>query len=154
MGQSEVVRRGSAVTRKTYGAETIPLPVRTDPRVRLIGVLLGFVASSIYVISAPVAIYFLAVDSGLTISEVFTLSGVSLIATLWIFQAVGFAVVGFYGSVLVLRKKAQAGAGWIVYGIVSVSFALIFLLFTALFGAWLGIAAGSMFIVAGAINML
>ncbi len=154
MGPSEAALGGLSGKRATYGQETVPLPVRTNPRRRVIATLLGFAAASLEIISAPLAIYYLSVVTGLSYSEVLQLAGVSLIATLWIFQAIGFTAVGIYGSVLVLRKKAQAGAGWIVFGVFEVSFALTFLLVAGLLSAWVGIAAGGVMILGGALNSL
>ncbi len=138
--------------RRVYGAETIPLPVRTNPRLQLIGVGLGFAAASVYVASAPLAIYYLAVGLGVDFSEVLLLSGVSLIATLWIFQCVAFAAVGFYSSILMLLKKAQIGAGWVTLGVFSISFSAIFLAVGGLFGAWFGVLAGGLVMGAGLLN--
>ncbi len=149
---SSVARATGVGTRRVYGAETIPLPARADPRLQFLGVLLGFGAASLYVAAAPLAIYYLAVGLGVDFSAVLLLSGVSLIATLWIFQCVAFAAVGFYSSILMLLKKAQIGAGWITLGILSISLSAIFLGVGRLFGAWFGVAAGGLVMGAGLLN--
>ena len=141
-------------TRYRYSAETLPLPVRIDPRRRLIGWVLGLVAASLFVISIPLAIVSLAASNGISYSDVFYLSGVSLIATLWIFQSVSFTAVGAYGSILVLRRKAEARAGWISFGIIAASLSAIFFLLARLSSAWVGIVAGILLVVAGVLNIL
>jgi hypothetical protein len=143
-----------AVHRPVYGVETVPLPLKRDPRRRLIGVALGFVAPSLYVASAPLAIALLASEHGLTYDQVLLLAGVSLIATLWIFQCIGFAAVGFYAPILVLQKKAYIGAGWVVLGTFEIVFSAVFVSIGALTGAWLGLAAGILMVVAGVLNVL
>ena len=144
----------SSAKRLRYGVETVPVPVRIDPRIRFMGLVFGFVAASLYVASAPVAIFLIGASRGLTLSEVMLVPGASVIATLWIFQCIGFAATGFYCSVIVMWKKAHVGGGWAVLGFFELIFSLVFVFPVGLTGAWLGVAAGILLIVGGVLNSL
>ena len=155
VSQAAAVASGLAtVTRPRYAKETVPLPVRVDPRRRLGGGVLGIVAGGLFATSVPVTILLLANKLGVTPADVFLLTGSSLMATLWSFLGVGFAAMVLYAGIQVLRRKAEAGIGWIVLGAIAIFLSAVFLLFTGLTGAWVGIVAGVTLIAAGLLNVL
>lgn len=116
--------------------------------------VLGLTAGALAALSVPLAIFVLAAELGMTIDQVMTAAGTSLIATLWIFMGVAYAAVAFYAAILVLRKKSEAGAGWLFFGVVGIVLSTVFLLFTGLTGAIVGIAAGALLFVGGLLDIL
>jgi len=132
-----------------YGAETVRLPVLTDPRTRLAEALLGFTAAGLFAVSMPLAIVLLANARGESVGDLLRAAGVSLVVTLWIFTGIALVATAAYSAVLVLRKKTEAGSAWIAFGILSIAFCLMFVALGKLPGALVGVAAGGLVLVGG-----
>ena len=140
-GGAEPVR---PTARRLYGRNTVPLPVRTDPRTRLVEGLLGLTAGGLFAVSIPLAVVLLAGALGMTIDELLRAPGVSLRVTLWIFLGIALTAAALYSALLVLRKKAEAGAAWITFGIVAGSLCGLFAALANLAGAWAGVAGSAL----------
>lgn len=151
---SSVSRPERGKTRRLYGEETVPLPVLTDPRTRLVEGLLGVTAAGLFAVSIPLAIVLLAGERRSTIDDLLRAEGVSLVVTLWIFLGIALAATAVYAAILVLRRKAEAGAGWVSFGIIAVSFTLMFVLFGSMVGAWVGVVASGLILGAGLIDTI
>ena len=132
-----------------YGAETVPLPVLTDPRTRLVEGLLGVTAGGLFAIAVPLAIVLLAGERNATIDDLLRAAGISLIVTLWIFVGIALAATSLYAAVLVLRRKTEAGSGWVAFGIIALSFCFMFVAFGSLTGGWVGVLASGLILGAG-----
>ena len=143
---------GSGESRHWYGTETVPLPVLTDPRTRLVEGLLGLTATGLYAVSVPLAIVLLSMSMQATIDDLLRAAGVSLIITLWIFLGIALTATALYASILVLRRKAEAGSAWIAFGIISISFCAMFVALGRLGGAWVGVVASGVILGAGLID--
>ena len=131
------------------GAETVPLPVLTDPRTRLVEGLLGVTAAGLYAVSIPLAIVLLAGQRRSTIDDLLRAEGVSLIVTLWIFLGIALAATAIFAAILVLRRKAEAGAGWVSFGVIAIVLTIMFVLFGSMNGAWVGVVASGLILGAG-----
>lgn len=153
-GSRADVAAGAEVPRRLYGDATTPLPVRTHPRKRLMLAILGLTASGLFAVALPLAIVLLAQRLGTTIEETLRRTGVSLVVTLWIFHQVALSAVGFYSSAMVLLKKAEAGAGWIAFGVFATGMCTAFLTLGGMAGAAFGIAGGAILLGAGIFDLL
>ncbi len=130
----------------------MPLPVVTDPRTRLVEGLLGLTAAGLYAVSVPLAIVLLSISLQASIDDLLRAPGVSLIITLWIFLGIALTATAVYAAILVLRRKAEAGSAWIAFGIISISFCIMFVAVGRLSGAWVGVAASGVILGAGFID--
>ena len=146
---ASVSRPETGKTRRPYGAETVPLPVLTDPRTRLVEGLLGVTAAGLYAVSIPLAIVLLAGQRRSTIDDLLRAEGVSLIVTLWIFLGIALAATAIFAAILVLRRKAEAGAGWVSFGVIAIVLTIMFVLFGSMNGAWVGVVASGLILGAG-----
>jgi|GEM_PF-4611857 len=146
--------RPNLVKQRLYGKETVPLPVRTNPRRRLATGVLGLTAAGLIAFAIPLGIFLYADRLGVSVNQVMIRSGASLVATLWIFMGVAVTAVTVYASILVLRKKSEAGAGWMFLGVMGIILSTVFLLFTGLTGAIVVIVAGGLLVLGGLLDIL
>ncbi len=135
--------------RRLYGTQTIPLPVVTDPRTRLVEGLMGLTAAGLFAVAIPLAIVLLAGQVGMTLDELLRAAGISLIVTMWIFTGIGLTATAIYSAILVLRKKTEAGAGWVAFGVVAGIVSGTFVVLARLSGAWVSVAASALILLAG-----
>ena len=140
--------------RRLYGTTTVPLPVRTDPRTRLVEAVLGFAATGLFVVSIPLAIFLLAGARGESLDTLLRAPGVSLVVTLWIFLGVALTAASLYAALLVFRSKSEAGAGWIALGSVAAVLSAVFVALANVTGGWAGVAGGGLFVAGGIFDTL
>ena len=134
--------------------ETVPLPVRTDPRKRSFEGILGMTAAALFAISVPLAIALLAAERGHGIDEVFLTPGVSLVVTLWIFSGIGLAAVAAYSAFQFIWRKSESGGAWIALGIMALIVCGTFTGLVGLTGAWAATLGGVLVLVAGLVDLI
>jgi len=103
----------------------------------------------LYAVSIPLAIVLLAGQRRSTIDDLLRAEGVSLIVTLWIFLGIALAATAIFAAILVLRRKAEAGAGWVSFGVIAIVLTIMFVLFGSMNGAWVGVVASGLILGAG-----
>ncbi len=126
--------------RRLYGTQTIPLPVVTDPRTRLVEGLMGLTAAGLFAVAIPLAIVLLAGQVGMTLDELLRAAGISLIVTMWIFTGIGLTATAIYSAILVL---------WVAFGVVAGIVSGTFVVLARLSGAWVSVAASALILLAG-----
>lgn len=132
----------------------MPLPVQKDPRKRILAIGLGAIASALFAIAIPLGVTLYADSLGLTMDELFRSSFVSLIATLWIFLSIALTAVAIYETLQAQFRRAEVGATWITLGATAGLLCALVATLAGLTGAFIGVLAGSLFLISGVVDLL